>query len=182
MANRSYLYTRHMGDDAEFRDFAEWKWDLPPAHLILVGANPVLCKSVIWTVDEKIAIEGDANLTRPLFLKFLDWLEPQVEASARDAIQESRQFLNRTDRQGDKFHLEIGELYECASLELEAMESVTEQNASLAEALFLDVKRVLDTEGSTIKSFEHKRLLAINNWEEEFGLYFSHILYFHLGG
>jgi hypothetical protein len=147
---------------------------------IRVGANPVACKSAIWTVDHKIAIEGDAKITRPLFLKLLDWLDPQVDSATRNAINESRKFLRRTDRQGDKYHLELGELYELQSLELDEMEAATEKNMSVAEDLYLDVKRVLDTEGSTITSFEHDRLCAIQNWEKEFGLYFSDVLYLHL--
>jgi hypothetical protein len=182
MANRSYLYSRHTGDDVEFRDIAEWNYELPPALLILVGANPVTCKSAIWTVEEKIAIEGDANISRPLFLKLLDWLEPQLDAGFANAAKEARELLTRADRQGDKFHLEIGELYELEGLELPEMQTTTETNAAIAEELLLDVKRVLDSEQSAIESFEHERLRAIDNWEEQFGLYFSHVLYFNLGG
>jgi hypothetical protein len=182
MANRSYLYTRHTGDDVEFRDIAEWNYDVPAAHLILVGANPVTCKSAIWSVDEKIAIEGDANIARPVFLKLLDWLEPQADSGFANAANEARELLTRSDRQGDKFHLELGEIYELEGLDLPKMETATESNASLAEEIFLDVKRVLETDGATISSFEHDRLRSITNWEEQFGCYFSHVLYFNLGG
>ena len=182
MANRSYLYTRHTGDEVEFRDIAEWNYDIPVAHLILVGADPTPCKSAIWTVDEKIAIEGDARITRPLFLRLLEWLTPQVDAGFASAAKEARDYLTRADRQGDKFHLELGEIYELEGLDLPAMEAATESNASLADEVFLDVKRVLETDGSTIDAFGHERLRAISNWEEQFGCYFSHVLYFNLGG
>ena len=182
MANRSYLYTRHTGDDVEFRDIAEWNYDLPPAHLILVGANPVPCRSAIWEVDEKIAIEGDAEVARPLFLKLLDWLQPQLDGDVHRSIGQAREILSRPDRQGDKFHLELGELYELVGLELDEMEAETEQNAALARELFLDVQQVLQTDGSTIESFAHQDLRDITNWDDEFGLYFSHVLYFNLGG
>lgn len=182
MANRSYLYTRHTGDDVEFRDIAEWNYEVPVAHLVLVGANPTPCKSAIWTVDEKIAIEGDANITRPLFLKLLDWLEPQADAGFANAANEAREYLTRADRQGDRFHLELGEIYELEGLDLPEMETATSSNAALAEELFLDVNRVLETEGSTTASFEHERLRSISNWEEQLGCYFSHVLYFNLGG
>ena len=108
MANRSYLYTRHTGDEVEFRDIAEWNYDIPVAHLILVGANSTPCKSAIWTVDEKIAIEGDANISRSLFLRLLEWLTPQVDPGFANAAKEAREYLTRADRQGDRFHLELG--------------------------------------------------------------------------
>ena len=182
MANRSYLYTRHTGDEAEFRDIAEWNYDIPVAHLLLVGANATPCKSAIWTVGEKIAIEGDANITRPMFLQLLEWLTPQVDAGFASAAREAREYLMRADRQGDRFHLELGEIYELEGLDLPEMEAATESNASLAEAVFLDVKRVLETDGSKIEAFEHERLRSISNWEEQFGCYFSDVLYFNLGG
>lgn len=78
--------------------------------------------------------------------------------------------------------MELGEIYELEGLDLPAMEAATESNASLAEEVFLDVKRVLETDGSTIDAFGHERLRAISNWEEQFGCYFSHVLYFNLGG
>ena len=182
MANRSYLYTRHTGDEVEFRDIAEWNYDIPVAHLILVGANATPCKSAIWTVDEKIAIGGDANVTRPLFLRLLEWLIPQVDSGFVSAAKEAHEYLTRADRQGDRFHLELGEIYELEGLELNEMETATKSYASIAEEVFRDVKRVLDTDESTIESFEHERLRSITNWEEQFGCYFSHVLYFNLGG
>ncbi|PSB55037.1 hypothetical protein [Chamaesiphon polymorphus] len=171
-----------MCDSVEFRDIAEWKSFIPVAHLILVGENPTPCQSAIWTVEEKIAIEGDANITRPLFLKLLDWLEPQVDEGFANAAREAREYLMRADRQGDKFHLELGEIYELEGLDLPEMATETISNAALAKEIFLDVKRVLERDGSTIDSFEHVSLRAITNWEEQFGCYFSHVLYFHLGG
>lgn len=179
MANRSYLYTRHTGDDVEFRDIAEWSSEIPVAHLLLVGANPTLCKSAIWNVDQKIAIEADATIARPLFLKFLDWIQPQVESGFARAADEARKYLTREDRQGDRFHLEPGEIYELEDLDLPEMEKTAAADAALAEDLFLDVKRVLDIDGSTTDCFQHELLRSITNWEEEFGCYFSDVLYFH---
>ncbi len=180
MANRSYLYTRHTGDDVEYRDIAEWSHDVPAAHLILVGSGSTPVQSAIWTVDEKIAIDGDASQTRPTFLTLLDWLEPQVDKGFARAAAEAREYLNRPDRQGDKFHLELGEIYELDGLDLPDMEAATTANAQLAQELYADVKRVLETAGSTIDTFRHPTLRAINNWEEQFGCYFSHVLWFNL--
>lgn len=181
MANRSYLYTRHTGAEPEFRDIAEWNWELPVAHLLLIGANPTPCRSAIWKVDEKIAIEGDAHVARPLFLRLLDWLQPQVDVGFATAAEEAREFLTRADRQGDKFHLELGEIYELEGLDVPKMATATSTKAALAEEILLDVKRVLETEGSTVASFENVHLRSITNWEEQFGCNFSDILYFHLG-
>lgn len=181
MANRSYLYTRHIGAEVEFRDIAEWNSDIPLAHLILVGANPTPCKSAIWAVDEKIAIEGDASETRPVFLAFLEWLTPQVDSGFATSASEAREYLMREDRQGEKFHLELGEIYELEGLDLPEMESETETNAVLAEEVFLDVKRVIHTEGSTIDSFEHEQLRGISDWQQQLGCYFTHVVYFNLG-
>ena len=62
------------------------------------------------------------------------------------------------------------------------METATKSYALLAEELFLDVKRVLETDEATTSSFENEHLRSITNWEEQFGCYFSHVLYFNLGG
>ena len=180
MANRSYLYTRHTGDEREYRDIAEWSSDIPAAHLILVGSGSTPVKSAIWTVDEKIAIDGDADEARATFLSLLDWLEPQVDKGFATASAEARELLNRPDRQGDKFHLELGEIYELEGLDLPDMEAATVANAQLAQNLYAEVKRVLDTDGSTIDSFRHEELRSITNWEEQFGCFFSHVLYFNL--
>jgi hypothetical protein len=183
MANRSYLYTRHRADGDEFRDLAEWNYDVPISHLLLVGADATPCKSAIWQVDEKIAIEGNAEHSRALFLAFLDWLEPQMPKQFHRDAEEARAMLNRADRQGEQFHLECGEIYELEGLDLPGMESATSEKAKLAEELFLDAKEVVGTPGATVKDFRHKMLRGLHQkWEERLGLYFSQVLYFHLGG
>jgi hypothetical protein len=135
MANRSYLYSDHPREEPRFRDFAEWKTDPPLAHLLLVGAGAMPCRSAIWKVREKIAIRGDARQTRPVFLAFLKWLEPQLPVAFRKAADEARPMLLRADRQGTGFHLELGEIYELMGLELDEMEEETSSYAAQAEAL-----------------------------------------------
>jgi ankyrin repeat protein len=183
MSNRSYLYTYHPREKPRFRDFAEWKTDPPLAHFLLVGAKATPCRSAIWKVRKKIAIRGDARQTRPLFLAFLNWLEPQLSRDFRTAADEARSMLLRADRQGTGFHLELGEIYELMDLEHDAMEAETASNAVMAEALFEEVRRLVETEGTTLQdsTIEDIRRLA-DDWKERLGLDFTGILYFHLGG
>ena len=183
MSNRSYLYTYHPREKPRFRDFAEWKTDPPLAHFLLVGAGATPCRSAIWKVRKKIAIRGDARQTRPLFLAFLNWLEPQLPKGFREDADGARAMLLRADRQGAGFHLELGEIYELVGLEIDKMEEETASSAVLAEALFAEVRRLVETEGTTLQdsSIEEIRRLA-DDWKERLGLGFSGILYFHLGG
>jgi ankyrin repeat protein len=53
----------------------------------------------------------------------------------------------------------------------------------LAEALFAEVRRLVETEGTTLQdsTIEEIRRLA-DDWKERLGLGFTGILYFHLGG
>lgn len=182
MSNRSYLYTYHPREEPRFRDLAEWKTDPPLAHL-LVGAKATLCRSAIWEVRKKIAIRGDARQSRPMFLAFLDWLEPQLPAAFREAADEARAMLLRVDRQGTGFHLELGEIYELMGLEPDAMEEETASTAIMAEALFEEVRRLVETEGTTLRDSSIKEIRGLaDDWQERLGLCFTGILYFHVGG
>lgn len=183
MSNRSYLYTYHPSGKPRFRDFAEWRTDPPLAHLLLVGAKAAPCRSAIWKTRRKIAIRGDAVQARPVFLAFLDWLEPQLPKGFARAADEARPMLLRADRQGTGFHLELGEIYELGGLELDEMETQTFAYAAQAEALFAEVWRLVVTEGSTLRDSIDERIKGLaDGWEDRLGLFFSGILYFHLGG
>ena len=182
MANRSYLYTHHTGEEPEYRDVSEWKGIAPISHLLLAGANPTVRTSAIWEVKEKIAIQGDAGPARNLFLEFLDWLKPQLPQGFHEASEEAKELLTRPNRQGAFFQLELGEVYELLGLELDEMEPETESNAVLAKELFVEVRRLIGTQGATLKDATHEKIRAIaDHWEEELGLYFPGINYFHLG-
>ncbi len=183
MSNRSYLYTYHPRDEPRFRDFGEWKTDPPLAHLLLVGAGSTPCRSAIWKVRKKIAIRGDAHQARPLFLAFLNWLEPQLPKKFRIDADGARSMLLRADRQGAGFQLELGEIYELMGLEIDKMEEETASNAASAQALFAEVRRLVETEDTTLQdsTIAEIRRLA-DDWKERLGLGFAGILYFHLGG
>lgn len=182
MANRSYLYTHHPGEDPAYRDVSEWAGDLPLAHLLLVGADPTVSASAIWQVDAKIALQGNASESRPRFLAFLKWLAPQLPAGFRAAAQEAQAFLARPDRQGDYFHLELGEIYELQGLDLIGMERETAANAVRARELVAEVQRLLAADGATLDDTNHARLRQLQaNWEQNLGLAFSENLYYHLG-
>ncbi len=183
MSQRSCVFTYHPREKPQFRDFSEWKTVLPLAHFLLVGANATPCRSAIWKVRQKIAIRGDAKHTRPLFLAFLNWLEPQLPKGFRKNADKARSMLLRADRQGTSFHWEPGEIYELMDLTPDEMEKETASNATMAEALCAEVQRLVETEGTTLKdsTIEDIRLLA-DDWNERLGMHFSGIVYFHLGG
>lgn len=182
MANRSYLYTYHPGDDPAHRDVAEWNFDLPLAHLLLVGAEPTVSASAIWQMDAKIALRGNARESRPLFLAFLAWLAPQLPAGFHAAAQEAQAFLARPDRRGDYFHLELGEIYELQGLDLTKMERETAANAVRARELVAEVQRLLAADGATLDDTDHAQLRQLqSDWKQCLGLAFSENLYYHLG-
>lgn len=183
MSNRSYLYTHHPREKPRFRDFAEWKTHPPLAHFLLVGAGATPCRSAIWKSRRKIAIRGDARQTRPVFLAFLDWLEPQLSGAFVTAAKEARPMLLRVDRQGTGFHLELGEIYGLRGLELDEMEQKTLSDAARAEALFGEVRRLVGTARTTLRDSSDERIRGLaDDWEDRLGMFFSGILYFHLGG
>ncbi len=182
MANRAYLYTHHPDDEPEYRDSAEWNYDVPLVHFLLVGANPNACSSVIWQVDEKIAIRGDASQSRALVLSFLEWLEPQLPEDFGEAAKRARAFLTRSDRQGRHYHLELGEIYEGMGLALDEMRRETLANVALAQDLFEEVKRLLKSAGATLDDAVHPELKGLQReWGRGLGLCFSDAIYYHLG-
>ena len=210
MANRSYLYSYHPGTDNTVRDLAEWKTNVPVAHYLLVSSNPAPVKSEIWTVDEKIAIRGDAEPGRDLLFRFLTWLEPQICGSSVDGLgdlflegmqefqdhpdleqavpelirqsKQARELLLRDDRLGSHYHLELGEIYELSGYELHEMEDAALRDAADAQAIGDEVRKLLETPGSSCDDFTGYHLKQINaSWEETLGLYFTGILYFHMG-
>lgn len=184
MSFRSCIYTYHPRRKPLLRDLGEWKTELPLAHFLLVGANATLCRSAIWKdVRQKIAIRGDATQTRPLFLAFLSWLEPQLPRGFRKAADESRAMLLRADRQGAEFHWEPGEIYEAMDLEPAVMEKEAAMHADMAGALFEEVQRLIETDGTTLQdsTIPDIRSLA-GDWKHRLGLGFAPVVYFALGG
>ncbi len=182
MANRSYLYTYHPGESPAYRDVSEWPSEPPFAHLLLVGAEPTVSASAIWQVDAKIAIRGDAGQGRALFLAFLDWLAPQQPADLRAASRKAHAFLTRPDRQGDYFHLELGEVYKLQGLDLDEMEREATADVARARDLFEEVQQLIEFEGATLQDARHERLRQLqDDWEKHLGLSFADILYHHLG-
>ena len=182
MANRSYLYTHHPGETPEYRDLSEWRSEAPVAHLLLVGADAAPCPSAIWSVEEKIALRGDAARSRPLFLELLDWLAPQLPEKFLADAEEARALVTRADRQGASFHLELGEIFELTGYELHEMEREAEWAAKDARGLFGEVERLVRGGGLSLKDARETRLRDLpDTWEDRLGLNFSDVLYFSLG-
>ena len=192
MANRSYLYTSHPGDPNSKRDLSEWKSNPPLSHYLLVSSNPTPVKTVLWTVDEKIAIRGEAAGGKALFFQFLDWIAPQLllrgmlesgsQANISTEIEAAKAALNRDDRQGEFYHLELGEIYDLSGYELAEMESACLRDVNSALAIAKEVRNLLETSGSSMADFEGYELKEVRkDWEQSLGLYFPGILYFHMG-
>lgn len=184
MANRSYLYSIHPDEEPNVRDLGEWKSMPPVSHYLLVGANCESIRSEIWGVEEKIALRGTAPEARKLFLRFLEWLEPQFGSDA-EFVRLSKQasdLLQRDDRQGTHYHLELGETYELAGYTLEEMAKEIERDAETARAIYAEVSTLVETPGGTIEDAKHWQLVDVaKSWEENLGLYFLGVLYFHMG-
>ena len=181
MANRSYLYTYHPDDPNPYRDLSEWKSNPPLSHYLLVSSDPTPVKTQLWSVEEKIAIQAEASGGRDIFLRFLDWIEPQVPSASAD-IKTSKAALSREDRQGEFFHLELGEIYELSGYDLSEMENACSRDASSALAVGEEVRNLLETQGSSMQDFKAYELKELQrDWERSSGLYFPGILYFHMG-
>lgn len=182
MANRSYIYGYKEGATPEHRDLGEWRTNVPLLHLLLVGADPTPVRSAIWGVEERIALSGDAGLGRALLTSFLDWLEPQMTADVEEFGRKKAEVLELLARRDDdRYHLELGEIFELGGYELSEMEGETSYYAGNARSLVADVERLLAIPGSTVADANDWMLQEATNMHESLGLSFLGILYFHLG-
>lgn len=157
-----------------------------------MSSNPTPVPTVLWTVDEKIAIRGEAAGGKDLFFRFLDWIAPQLllremlesgsQANISTEIEAAKVALNREDRQGEFYHLELGEIYDLSGYELSEMESACVRDANSALAIAEEVRNLLETPGSSMDDFEGYELKEVRkDWKQSLGLYFPGILYFHMG-
>jgi hypothetical protein len=181
MANRSYIYAHQPGAEPEYRDLGEWKSNVPIAHLVLVGCGAQPVPSMLWDVDEKIALRGDAERGLAALEGLLDWLEPRVDdPSFAQEKERALAMLQKDDRGGEFFHLEPGEVYDLMALSLPEMEAETERLAARALELGTAALSLADPNVPPDAGvFESLGLES--SWEEELGLYFPGVLYFHVG-
>lgn len=179
MANRSYIYAHAPGEEPDYRDLGEWKSAVPLAHKILVGFDTDTTQSILWTVDEEIAITGDADQGLAALEAFLEWLEPHItDDHFADQKTRSLKLLRQKDRQGSHFHLEPGEVYELMGLDLDEMQRETRRLAVESSRAADAALAVAESGASFIGSgYEH----LASDWEETLGLYFTGVLYFHVG-
>ena len=179
LANRSYIYAHSPGDDPDYRDLGEWKSNVPLAHKILVGFDNDTTQSMLWTVDEEIAVTGDAEQGLAALEAFLNWLEPHItDDHFTDQKARALKLLRKEDRQGIHFHLEPGEVYELTGLELDAMHRETRRLADDASRIAEAALKLAKTDAHFIGSgYEH----LASDWEETLGLYFPGVLFFHVG-
>lgn len=183
MANRSYLYVQpEEGKDA-YKDFSEWRTEVPLSHLLLVGVDTRVEASSIWVVDEKIALSGDAKKGLELFVAFLEWLEPKLDDPnfARDK-QEALKMLQSEDYRGERYHLEVGELLELGCYSLDEMEAETRYYADRARQATERVQNLIQDPNASLESIDDYDVRrAVEDWQQNLGLYFTTVTYFSLG-
>ena len=182
MANRSYLYGYKAGETPEHRDLSEWKTNVPLLHLLLVGVDVEPVPTAIWSVEEKIALSGDAPGGLDLFTRFLEWLAPRMGAQAEEFARyraEALELLGR--REDERYHLELGEIFELSGYELDEMEAQTRGFAGQAAGIVTEAERLMSEPGAELADSTDWLLREAADMNGSLGLYFPGILYFHLG-
>jgi hypothetical protein len=169
MANRSYLYSI---DAVPYCDsnrrhvigLSEWNFDIPLAYKLLVSKNPCVCRSMIWDVEDPVAIVGDYQAGLQLLKSFLAETRSDV---LKSAANEAIRFLSDPKVQQPLILLECGEIFDLDG------ENWAEQNAALLQEI-KDIGR--RTEGY----WRHTRSDADETIAKEIGLRarWSNILYF----
>ena len=181
MANRSYLYSVHQGEEPEVRDLAEWNYNIPLIHLLLVGFDGEVVPTRIWDNGAMTAILGSGPPARAFVSRVLDWLEPQLP-DAGSEIAEARSALTRADRQGTGYLLEAGEVYALSAGSLEQMQEAARRDLKASRVVVEELRGLMDEPSATIASAQHFALTdAFSDWKQDLGLYFADVLYFHLG-
>lgn len=179
MANRSYLYSidfdRTVEDRTENKKvcgLSEWNYDIPLVFQILVSQNAKLSPSIIWELDEPIAIIADFYKGREkLFIFFEELLKMNLADKNELEVQiiDAKRFLNDKKHENKYIILECGEIYEMGEGELE------EQNRKLYENEILNIderiKEFMDRLRKNKNNTEELQTLGLNFWSEV--LYFS---------
>ena len=183
MANRSYLYVQKEEGGTTFKDFSEWRTEVPLSHLLLIGVDTKQVNTAVWNVDEKIALSGDADAGRNLLIAFLEWLSPKLQNERFDQeMKEAIDMLEGADYQGERYHLELGELLELGGYSLDEMESETTYYMDRARRAAERVQNLIqdpDADLGSVTDYDVRR--ALEDWEQNLGLYFTHVTYFSLG-
>ncbi|MBA4719790.1 MAG: hypothetical protein H2067_01590 [Alcanivorax sp.] len=114
MANRSYLYaTDRIPSRAQdqskpvVRGLSEWAYAIPLSYRLLVSADTVICPSMIWELDDDVALAGDYDKgVKRLrdFLARIDWPE------ARELVEQAEAFLLAPENRADHVMLEAAEV------------------------------------------------------------------------
>ncbi|MDR2870617.1 MAG: hypothetical protein LBV04_09220, partial [Deferribacteraceae bacterium] len=84
MANRSYIYSLDFDSTKESRDdtkkvcgLSEWPYDIPLSYMMLASQDAKISKSVIWDMEQPIAIIADFHKGRQKLFNFMDALLKQ---------------------------------------------------------------------------------------------------------
>lgn len=129
MSNRSYLFS--MPKKCGISNFS---YDIPLSYKILVSQDASIVKSIIWNIPELIAIQGSFIKGRQKLYSFFDEL---LNLNMLDnflllkKINNTKEFLDSHDIQGDFFHLENGEIYDMNDFDLETQNNIFFENEIL---------------------------------------------------
>ena len=177
MANRSYLYSVDVipepgKEPPVIRGLSEIDKDIPLAHLILAGAQPRVCQSVIWT-EQQIAVVGDFAPGMSRLIQLLNVLAHTSlvgDPTFMGALAQTVTTLSNPTFRGKFFLLEAGEIFDMSGEELEVSVSnlvqkqIPETNQKVQDAL-------LGKGGAWLSELA-------KTWRESLGLVWSDVLYY----
>lgn len=184
MANRSYLYSADFSEGSKptFKDLSEWRSEVPLSHSILLSGDTQLVNSSIWNYDEApIALVGDYAIGLKRLLAFLDLLEKQPQTQERsdllEEIAQTRSFFDDPRKTAKSFFLEAGEVFDLMGGDLGG-------HAARLHADVLAIGKEVDRlVAENANPWTDARLWFFSNAlkNNNLGLYWTHVLYFHLG-
>jgi len=182
MANRSYLYAFDTIDNKnQYKDLSEWNWGIPISHKVLCSGDPKAVNTHIWEYDKTpIAVQCDYQKGLENFKLFLELLLQRDDitnkADLEKEIKEALSFFDDDRKTSQYFLLEAGEILDISGDLADAAEDLQSDVEVLSRQF--DEYRSSKKVGSLISYFLDE---AAKAWEENLGLYFTHVLYFHMG-
>jgi ankyrin repeat protein len=87
---------------------SEWNYDIPLAFKILLSGDPKICHTSIWGLKEKVALIGDFASGVENLKHFLGRIR---HPDAKAPIEETLEFLNKTENINTLFVLECAEIF-----------------------------------------------------------------------
>lgn len=173
MANRSYLYSAdtlptESENPQQVLCISEHRWDIPLAHLLLVGREPQVVQSMIW--DPKIGIGADYAGGTTLLLDLLrvvgEGLEDDTEFAPR--LAEITAHLER--QRATYFILETGEMISLDGGDVEE---------AVQHLVDTDIPEAVARAEAAIAGEDDEWLESVRgSWHEHFDSHYAKVLYF----